>query len=320
MAIELEPDEIRRRWGPLFCKDLVTLVDGEQIEIIEQCSARGPVEWDAVNRTRAGGVAKEVWVEGNTLHLLATVGHEPVSFGPVDVEMGGQALEGVEVKGEKVITHWAGVGGAGLLGACLGQAPGVDRAIFRSAHDLEMGGSHCCRVSLVTPKMERVTVGVDDTDTRESGATWALALRIGRETPAPTKLLKHRIVQLYPRAAHRTTNCVSTALIFATPTPTELIEFLREKLRGETKSEETHIAIWMGLSIPPELQRFGQRAKSEEIPLEDAHAIARQLGIEHYPITGERGLIGALAALGYSRAGIEAAALPHDLRGGAIRD
>ena len=30
-----------------------------------------------------------------------------------------------------------------------------------------------------TPKMEKITVGIDDTDTKEEGATWVLANEIG---------------------------------------------------------------------------------------------------------------------------------------------
>ncbi len=313
MSIELKPEEVRAKFGRLFSRNFMTLVDEDAglVEIIEECSARGPAEWDAVNRLRAGGVTRDAWVEGNTIHMITRIGNKPVSFGPADAETGGQALEGVEVKGDTVTTHWAGIAGAGVgISACLAQSPGVIKAVYPSSEDIErVGGAHTCRVSILTPKLEKVVIGVDDTDNKERGATWLTAFKIGREAPAG-KLLAHRIVQLYPRVKHKTTNCVSTALVFATSDADALITYVKKRFSELTVSDETHIAIWRGIAIPAELKDFGRRVKTEEVKMEDAIGLVSKFGIEHYTITGERGLIGALAAVGYSDSGLEAAGLP----------
>ena len=54
MTYVLKPSEVRERYGPLFCKGFVTMVDEENgvAQIVEQCSAVGPAEWDVVNRRR----------------------------------------------------------------------------------------------------------------------------------------------------------------------------------------------------------------------------------------------------------------------------
>jgi len=103
----------------------------------------GPVEWDLVNRLKAGGVAHEGWVEGTTLFLRAKVGRSEVKFGPADLERGGQALEAVEVRGDEIHTSWCGVAGAELgIAACLPQAHGVIRAEYLREEDIEkIGGS-----------------------------------------------------------------------------------------------------------------------------------------------------------------------------------
>ena len=123
----LTPDEVRERFGPLFSEKLLVMVDENAgyAEIIERCRHRGTIEWDAMNRIRAGGAVSSIQVEGTTMSILARLGREPVNFGAADKEIGGQALEGVWVEGEEVITSWAGIAGAGVgVAACLPQAPG----------------------------------------------------------------------------------------------------------------------------------------------------------------------------------------------------
>ena len=63
--------------------------------------------------------------------MLARLGSFKASFGAAGENIGGQALEGVEVQGDEVVTSWAGIAGAGLgIAACLPQAPGVTRAEY----------------------------------------------------------------------------------------------------------------------------------------------------------------------------------------------
>ena len=37
------------------------------------------------------------------------------------------------------------------------------------------------RAGVITPRMEKVVIGIDDTDTKDEGATWTLANNIGME-------------------------------------------------------------------------------------------------------------------------------------------
>ncbi len=76
MSQILRPDEVTRKYGRMFCRGVFTLVDeaNGKAMIIEECSAKGPVEWDAANRRRAGGVTTGVRVEGTTLIMDAIIG------------------------------------------------------------------------------------------------------------------------------------------------------------------------------------------------------------------------------------------------------
>ena len=127
--ITLTPDKIRTRFGPLFSIKFLVMVDQKSglAEIREQCRARGTIEWDAANRMRAKGAAISCDVEGTTMTMLARLGKSPAKFGAADREIGGQALEGVEVIGEEVVTTWAGIAGAGVGSRPALPRPGVIR-------------------------------------------------------------------------------------------------------------------------------------------------------------------------------------------------
>jgi hypothetical protein len=95
--ITLGPRDVRLRFGPLFAKKFLVIVNEQAgiAEIIEQCVARGTVEWDAMNRSRAGGAVAGCLVEGTSMILKARLGRFPVNFGAAADDVGGQALEAV---------------------------------------------------------------------------------------------------------------------------------------------------------------------------------------------------------------------------------
>ena len=81
----------------------------------------------------------------------------------------------------------------------------------------EGGGSKLGKGVVITPRMEKVIIGIDDTDTKEEGATWVLANEIGKlvEKEGIGYYIDHTIIQLYPGNPDKTQNCVSIALTFA---------------------------------------------------------------------------------------------------------
>ncbi len=311
----LTPEEVNRRFGDHWCKGFLTLVDQDagMVRIVEECTVKGTVEWDLWNRRRAAGIVKDVRVDGTTLTMDAVIGEEEPRFGPVASELGAQALVAVEVRGDEVHTKWVGLAGAGYaLKVCLAQAPGVKRARFGGTGGT--GGAHKAEVELVTPVMRRLLVGMDDTDTKDEGATWALGLRLGRSMPVG-RFLEHRLVQLNPRVPEKTTNCVATCLSFAMP-PDDLGEakaYALDFVKEESFSENSSVAIHEGLQVPRGVRDFGMRAKGEFLTWEEAERLASESGVELHTVTGKRGHIGALAAIGCHDMGAEAAALPSDL-------
>ena len=314
MAGITTPAEIRKRHGRMFAERLVTLV-AERVgraRIVEECCAQGPVEWDAVNRLRARGVIDHVEVQGTTLTMDAHLGEGQVRFGPASKDTGGQALKSVIVKGDKVETTWLGLAGASVgVGACLPQAEGVEKVEFLS--DEDVGGSRAVELRLTTPLHRRLVIGLDDTDTKEKGATWVLGLKLGREMPHAV-LLSHKIVQLNPDAPQKTTNCSSTAVSFAV-LPDDIgkaVDWAKEFVSENTYSSETAMATFVGIEIPRTLVRFGAEAKGTILSIHDAEHAAAETGLNLIEVTGRRGLIGAVAAIGCVDLGLYSAGLPED--------
>lgn len=314
MSIVMTPDQITSKYGKLFCKGIYTLVDEKNgvATIIEECMAKGPVEWDAANRRRAGGALTGVRVEGTTLIMDAIIGEKEVSFGPASKDVGGQGLKALRVDGDRVVTTWVGLAGASVgIGACLPQGPGTIEATY--PEDVKIGGAHRVEVSIVTPKLVRVIYAVDDTDTKEKGASWVLMLKMAREMKLG-HYMEHKIVQLNPNVPEKTTNCVAVGVSFAVPEKNvpELTEQVIKYIRNNTYSKNTTLAIFQGLKVPQEVQEYGRRAKREILTVDVAQGVAERNGVQLIEVTGKRGTIGAVAGIGCFDMGLEAAGLPED--------
>ncbi len=310
----LNPEEIRQKFGQYFCRGIYTLVDEKNgvAQIIEECSARGPVEWDAVNRKRAQGALTKIRVEGITLIMDAIIGEGELKFGAASKELGGQGLRSVKIDGDRVRTTWVGLAGASVgIGACMPQGPGTICAEYPD--DIKIGGAHRIEVTVVTPKLVRVVIGVDDTDTREKGATWASVLKIARACTIG-HFLEHKIIQLNPEAPEKTTNCTSSAVSFAVAEKDveELIQYFVDSVRKETLSDHTVVAAFIGLKIPDPLVKYGWEAKSILYHVDSAFRVAEQNGVRITVITGRGGAIGAVSAIGCFDLGLKAAGLPED--------
>jgi methanogenesis imperfect marker protein 11 len=312
--ITLTPDDVKQRFGPLFSKKFLVMVDEKAglAEILEQCHARGTIEWDAMNRSRAGGAVESCAVEGSTMTIEARLGHHPVNFGAAADTIGGQALEAVDVSGDEVITTWVGIAGAGVgVAACLPQAPGVIRAEYPSEDDLKVGGARTNHVRIVSPKYEKIAFGIDDTDTKQKGATWVMALKCAEACRIEgVEFLNMRLVQLNPAVPSKTTNCVGSALNFAARPGSidALREFICTFVEEHTFSKDTGIAFFRGIGTETD-SPFLRAIKTEILTVEKAEKEAQRLGIEYLDHNGRKGRIGALGAVLWANRGIEAAGL-----------
>lgn len=310
----LRPDEVRARYGPLFCKGFFTLVDEKagKARIIEKCVSKGPGEWDLVNRRRTGGVIDRISIESDSIVMDVTIGEKELNFGPVSADVGGQGLSALKVEGDEVRTTWFGIAGATVgIGACIPQCSDVIRTEYPV--DFQIGGAHRAHVDIITPKMVRVIIGIDDTDTKEKGASWVVSLKLGMECPIG-RFLEHKIIQLNPKVPNKTTNCCSTAVSFAVKEEEipALIEYAVDFVRKQSYSEDAVITVFQGLEVPEKLRDYGWSCKSVLYTTDDAIKVAEETGVQIISVTGLKGVIGAVAAIGCFDLGERSAGIPED--------
>lgn len=310
----LRPDEVEKKYGKMFCQGFFTLVDEEHgvAQIIEKCVAQGPGEWDIVNRRRTKGVITDIRMKSNMLVMDTIIGERELNFGPVTTDVGGQGLQALKVEGDEVRTTWYGIAGASVgIGACIPQCSDVIRTEYPD--DFKIGGAHRAHVDIITPKLVRVIIGIDDTDTKEKGASWVTSMKLGTTCPIG-RFIEHKIIQLNPKVPNKTTNCCSTAVSFAVREEEvpALIEYAVDFVRKESYSDDSVITVYQGLHVPESLRDFGWSCKSVLYTPEDAIRVAEENGVQIISVTGTKGVIGAVAAIGCFDLGERSAGIPED--------
>ena len=310
----LRPDEVEKKYGKMFCQGFFTLVDEEHgvAQIIEKCVAQGPGEWDIVNRRRTKGVITDIRMKSNMLVMDTIIGERELNFGPVTTDVGGQGLQALKVEGDEVRTTWYGIAGASVgIGACIPQCSDVIRTEYPD--DFKIGGAHRAHVDIITPKLVRVIIGIDDTDTKEKGASWVTSMKLGTTCPIG-RFIEHKIIQLNPKVPNKTTNCCSTAVSFAVREEEvpALSEYAVDFVRKESYSDDSVITVYQGLHVPEALRDFGWSCKSVLYTPEDAIRVAEENGVQIISVTGTKGVIGAVAAIGCFDLGERSAGIPED--------
>jgi methanogenesis imperfect marker protein 11 len=294
----LKPNELREKFQDPWIapyEKVLTMVDGDKVELVEYHPCISGSHWLLHQYRNNSELIDSAYRDGNKHVYKCHVGSAPLdlkaSFNAAGIDE--IAIDGDEVK----VTH-AGLAGAGVgAGMCRGMGEGVK---YIELLDVG-GGSKVGRATVVTPKLEKVVIGVDDTDVKDAGATWTMAHNLGVELrDLGFEYLDHIIVQLYPHNPHKTQNCVSIALTFAVEESKkqELIDKTIEILKRDTLSDKTAIAILEGLDIPEKLREYSIATKSGMMDIETEESVADELNIPLIAVTGEQGKVGALAALG----------------------
>jgi methanogenesis imperfect marker protein 11 len=284
--------------------------DDKLVQIYEyhaRNSCYGAAAWAVYHYKKTSPLIKAAYRDGARDIFTLKLGRNKLNLKPSFSSAG---IEAVELEDENIRITYAGLAGGGV-GSSLCRALAKD-VTGVSIHS-EGGGDRLGRATLSLPKMLKVQVGIDDTDKAGAGATWSLANEIGYtlNKKSGVEYLNHTLVQLYPGTPERTTNCVATVLTFGVKP--DKFEYLKrnilKKFKEFTLSEHTGLAYWIGISIPDRLFKFTEAARKQVVSLDETKEISKQVGIQLVPVTGERGLIGAVAAIGYAEE-LEKAARP----------
>jgi len=296
----LKPEDLKKKFNDPWIapyEKVITMADGDLVEIIEYHPCISGSHWLVNQYKNSSKLILNAYRDGNRQFFLTKVGKEPLDL-KASINAAGIEEVTINNKNNTVKVVHGGLDGDGAeAGMCRGMGEGIKQVeIYEKG-----GGSKLGKAAVITPKMEKVIIGIDDTDTKDEGATWTMAHNVGVELKNEGfEYLDHVIVQLYPHNPHKTQNCVSIALTFAVlpEDKDKLIDRTIELLKRDTLSDKTAIAILEGLTIPKELTEYSMKAKTDMVTVEEAEKVANDLNIHLIAVTGDHGKIGALAALG----------------------
>ena len=296
----LNPRDLKKKFNDPWIapyEKVITMADGDLVEIVEYHPCISGSHWLVNQYKNTSKLILNGYRDGNKQVFLTKVGKEPLNL-KASINAAGIEEVAIDNENNTVKVVHGGLAGAGVgAGMCRGMGEGIKQVeIYEKG-----GGSKLGKAAVITPKMEKVVIGIDDTDTKDEGATWTMAHNVGVELEKEGfEYLDHVIVQLYPHNPHKTQNCVSIALTFAVlpENKNKLIDRTVELLKRDTLSDKTAIAILEGLTIPKKLTEYSMKAKTAMVTVEEAEKMANDLNIPLIAVTGDHGKIGALAALG----------------------
>jgi methanogenesis imperfect marker protein 11 len=202
-------------------------------------------------------------------------------------------IESVIVQGDEVEITYAGLGGGGVGATrCRAFADGILRYKIS-----ESGGEKCARGTITVPRRNRVLIGIDDTDSKEIGATWTLTHNIAKELDCQEAVyLSHALVQLFP-VPEKTQNCMSTVLEFGCvdeKAKSRLVDNFKKALKKYTASSQTGMVVLSDFYAKG-LYKYSNRCRTERISKAEALQCAIENGVE--VLLDGNGVIGALASL-----------------------
>lgn len=272
------------------CKRIFTTVDGDMVSIYHECLSGGCAAFCTHHHRKAGGVVTEAARDGTLLFELARLGEGSAEIGlPPRAAVG---VVGVRRVGEHVIQRIRCTGGPAFsLTQMMAMAEGVENVTILTSGDTVEG-------EVWTRALTHVIIGLDDTDSRDAGATFALAVALLQhlsKMPGIIPIL-HRVVMLNPGIEERTAgNSCSYIEIAAEPAVVDgLMERAARFVAEESFSPEWGIAMKCGFSIPEGLRAFGRDARARRVSREACEAVAGAHGVR---LAGGRGVVGALAAV-----------------------
>lgn len=263
----------------------------EYVEIIEHSACYGGAAWSKFHYAHSPLVLETKSI-GNMIRYHAKSGFSTLNLQPSHAAAG---IESIFIKDNQVHITYVGLGGGGVGATkCRAYAEGV-----LSCNYTESGGGRAAKGTIVVPKRRRILIGIDDTDSLETGATWTLTHNIAKELDCSDSVyLSHTLVQLFPVVA-RTQNCVSTVLEFGcinTIAADELIQNIKAALIKYSVSPNTGMLVYRNFSAS-ELYSYSKECRSNELSKNYALQYARNHDVEVH-LNGN-GVIGALASLAW---------------------
>lgn len=261
----------------------------EYAEIIEHSNCYSGASWSLYHYAKAPLILK-ARSNGNMIRYYVKTGSSNLEL---KASVAAAGIESVIVEGDEVEVTYAGLGGGGVGATrCRAFADGVLRYKLT-----ESGGERCAKGTIVIPRRDRILIGIDDTDSKDTGATWTLTHNIASELDCPDAVyLSHALVQLFP-VPEKTQNCMSTVLEFGCTdekAKEKLVEAFKRALEKYSASSETGMVVLTDFYAHG-IYEYSNRCRTERVTKEDALRCAEENGVE--VVLDGNGVIGAMGSL-----------------------
>ncbi|NYT02096.1 MAG: DUF1743 domain-containing protein, partial [Methanosarcinales archaeon] len=146
-----------------------------------------------------------------------------------------------------------------------------------------------------------LTIGIDDTDSEKGLCTTYLAAVLMDRLEGLGHLVGlPRLVRLNPCARFKTRGNAAIAFSLETEREEEVREVALSTLLelSDLSGENTNPGMVIAREVSPEMTEFYRRAVTEILEIREARELIQELGLWHRGFKKQRGLIGALAAVG----------------------
>jgi hypothetical protein len=272
------------------CRRIFTTTDGECVEIYHDCMSSACAAFCGFHHNLAGGVLDAVTRDGTLLRECAKAGTKEVEVGLFPAPA--VAVVGIEREGGYVVQRIRCIGGpAYSLTDMMALAKGVYEVRVERTGPIVEG-------RVYTKALIHLAIGIDDTDSSEGGATFALALALLQHLGRMEGIfpITHRVVMLNPEVREKTAgnSCSFIEIAVEPKVLTDLPEKIYKFVVDEAHSPEWGVAVKRGFTIPEGLRVYGNRVRTGIVTRQDAVETGARFGIA---LHGGRGVIGALAAV-----------------------
>ncbi|KAF5429173.1 tRNA(Ile2) C34 agmatinyltransferase TiaS [Candidatus Methanomarinus sp.] len=259
------------------------------VDIIERSTCYGGSAW-TMHHYASSPLISDIRSAGNMIRYCCAVGTKELEL---EASVAAAGIESVKVTADEVEITYAGLGGGGVgATVCRAQSQGV-----LGYNISESGGGRAAKGTITVPRLERLLIGIDDTDNKEQGATWSLAHNIAANLDHPdTRYISHALVQLFPAPA-KTQNCVSTVLEFGCADRSSkqvLLEGIYSALEKYSVSNETGMVVLDDFDAS-HLKDYSHECRTKILTKQYALETARSNNVEI--MMSGNGIIGAIAAL-----------------------